>query len=632
MSGIPYYLRLKPQGDSPEAKGAPFLIESQNEREVKFKGTTAPNKFTKVFKDISQLDLYNEVLQELAADMIENNDSVFFTLGPSNSGKSYTIHGDGSNPGLVIYCLNQLFNNSNGGNDVTDYQLLKSHFGSSFVVTSRSGKNSTGYGISISVFEVYNDKVRDLTLDSSKTINQNLEIITDIKDGKIKPKKLRQIFVANLEDAKLVLDKSIKRRVVSSTDLNQESSRSHLFIYLNLHKTIGKSVISSRITIADLAGSERSKFARTGGKEFKEGNYTNVSLTEIGRCLQLMKSRKFEKSLVRSSKLTQLLFSDANRSKIKILFTIDPYSDLTTITQALRYIQPVSKVILPSSKINSPEPIAIQDLQHVEELRALKEQYSQLVKEYGECKQRLEEQELEIRHELSSEFERKIDEICLKHAEEIDSLKVQHQTSTDERLDLLSKDYQAKIDELTKNERDKEEADHKVTELQKLNLELEEKVEISEKNVHSLEIELSDAQKQIAHLQSKNKKKVKKIEKLHELLENKRKAEPTDNEVEKSHKKAKSECSSSITELTQEEEATSFSPIKLVNLPSNKSKSPIDSPTKIKKKSESPKKQPLQETILGNTLSSPLKIKSKTPSKGKKKLKSVKIIDESFSE
>ncbi|CCH44353.1 Kinesin-like protein [Wickerhamomyces ciferrii] len=593
MSNIPHYLRLKPRGDTPEAKEAPYLIESQDETHVKFKETAAANKFTKVFNETSQLDLYKETLQDLTLDTIEGKDSVFFTLGPSNSGKSYSIHGDDANPGLAIYALNEMFNKI--GDNLADYKILKKHFGESFVATSNAAKHSTGeYGLTISVFEIYNDRIRDLTQDLSKTVNQSLDIITDAKDGKIKPNKIRQILISNLEEAKVVLHKSIKRRAVSPTYLNQQSSRSHLFMYFNLHKVVGRSVKTSRLTISDLAGSERTKTAKTEGKEFKEGNYTNTSLTELGRCLALMKSKRFERSILRTSKLTRLLLSDLfgnfnQNNKIKILLTLDPYSNLSTILHALRYIQPVSRVTI-SSERNSIEPESEIVLQLNEELRILKEKFDEVTKENEETKEKLEEQEISIRNELSDEFELKIKEIDANNTEELNKLKESHQRSLDEKLDVLSKDYESKIKTLeiesnTKIEEFKSQIESLnaryqdlestsnsgeskllsenqslLSQLEKLKQELNSSV--SDKAQHEIELQnqinnmkenqdklnseitvlrkrLEDAEKENKHLQKKTIKKAKKIEELTEKLEssfnngendNKRKSEIANDE------------------------------------------------------------------------------------------------------
>lgn len=695
MSNIPHYLRLKPRGDSAEAREAVSLIETQDETHVKFKDTASANKFTKIFDNISQLDLYTQTLQDLTVDTLENKDSVFFTLGPSNSGKSYSIYGDGSNPGVAIYSLNEIFNKING--NFADYKVLKRHFGENFIVSSNAQKNCTGeYGLSLSVFEIYNDRIRDLTQDSSKTVNQSLDIITDAKDGKIKPNKIRQIFVANLDEAKLVIHKSVKRRAVSSTNLNQTSSRSHLFIYFNLHKVTGtRTVKTSRLTIADLAGSERTKTAKTEGKEFKEGNYTNTSLTELGRCLALMKSKKFDRSLLRTNKLTRLLLSDLfgnfNQNRIKILLTLDPYSTLSTILHALRYIQPVSRVTINSER-NSVEPESEQVLLLSEDVRLLKEQNGNLTREVQEAKQALTTQEIDVRQELSEEYESKMRDLDIKHTTELNSLKDQHQSTIDQRLDLLAKDYEEKLEQKESEFQQKikelnekyEELDAKYTESsnnltnETNNIDLKEKYEaemnslkeLHQNNIDELMVEKSKLERQLKqanseletqvkqiedlksqleaalkdakHIKKKNKKLNKEVEELNDQIGNKRKksddseSEQEDKDQGPAIKKRKSEEFRKIElKSPSEDDLLAFSPIKLSRSPSkDKSLSPFKkskSPSKKKKSTESPKKQPLQDSLLENTLPSP-KIKVKSPSKGKKKLQKVRIIDESFSD
>lgn len=713
MSNIPYYLRLKPRGETLEAKEAISLIESQDDTHVRFKDTTASNKFTKIFNDISQLDLYTETLQDLTTDILEDKDSVFFTLGPSNSGKSYSIYGDGSNPGIAIYSLNEIFRKIDG--NFADYKTLKRHFGECFVVSSNAEKNCTGeFGLSISVFEIYNDRIRDLTLDPSKTLNQSLDIITDAKDGKIKPNKTRQIFVANLDEAKLVIHKSVKRRAVSSTNLNQTSSRSHLFIYFNLHKvTASKSVKTSRLTIADLAGSERTKTAKTAGKEFKEGNYTNTSLTELGRCLALMKSKKFDRSLLRTNKLTRLLLSDLfgnfNQNRIKILLTLDPYSNLSTILHAIRYIQPVARVTINSER-NSIEPDSEQILLLNEDVRILKEQNKELSKEVENSKEALTVQELEVRQQLSEEYESRMKEMDIKHSEELNRLKDEHQLSVDKRLDLLSTDYEEKIakkddkyaislDDLNKKyykleaeynklvdnptaevgieslkKQHADEIDALKKELEALNsakdLEIESlkvdktnlegqleivkgefqsSIEKLQKDLENAQSQAEDCKRQLddalednKSYKKKNKKMNKELAKMNKEISNrKRKSEVSDCESEdierdSAQKKRKSDdFGDDDFRASSEEELMSLSPVKLGKSPSKeKSLSPskkLKSPHKKKTSTESPKKQPLQESMFDNILPSP-KVKAKSPTKGKKKLQKVRIIDESFSD
>lgn len=655
-------MRLKPRGDLPEDKLKESVIESLTSTHITFKDTTGSNKFSKIFNEVSQLDMYTETMQDLTTELFAEKDSVFFTLGPSNSGKSYSIYGDASNPGLAIYSLNQIFNEI--GDNYADYKHLKGHFGESFLVTSSSSKESKGeFGLSISVFEIYNDRIRDLSLDQKKTMNQSLDIITDIKDGKIKPNKIRQIYVTNLDDAKTVLHKCIKRRAVSATNLNITSSRSHLFIYFNLHKVIGKAIRTTRLTIADLAGSERTKSAKTEGKEFKEGNYTNTSLTELGRCLALMKSKKFDRSILRTSKLTRLLLTDLfgninMQNRIKILLTLDPYSNLSTILHAIRYIQPVAKMQITSER-NSLDTNLMdnhQVSQLMEELKMLRAINDKLEADKETAMERMLEVEMDIRNELSEQYEKKIQEIETLHATSLNELKESHQADIDTKLKILSDDYDAKIKEL--REKYEVEIDELLAEHRQhiINIKAEHDVELKklgastseattsqtavitkfeahlakikkekeqleedlskekselESKLHAVIAKLDEAEKEINHLAKKEKKKEKKIEDLTEELNDlrKRKSDATDfmpqnkkvrfSEVEEGQAVASSTEEVSSAVLTENKENSIsdpllLSPIKLIRSSPNKH---------FKFEDDSPKKSPVKKT----TLSSPTK-------------------------
>lgn len=624
MANIPHYLRLKPQGDTPEEKLRESLIEDKTERTIRFRDTAAPNKFTKIFSEVSQLDLYKETLEDLTGELFEGKDSAFFTLGPSNSGKSHSIYGDDSNPGLSIYSLNEIFNKIE--DNYASCRILKRHFGETLLITTNSNRDSAGeYGLSLSVFEIYNDRLRDLSLDTKKTQNQSMDIITDAKDGKIKPNKLRQIYVTNLEAAKTVIHKCIQRRAVGCTSLNQTSSRSHLFIYFNLHKVTGSVVRTTRLTIADLAGSERTKDAKTEGKEFKEGNYTNTSLTELGRCLSLMRSRKFDKSHLRTSKLTRLLLTDlignANTNRIKILLTLDPYSSLASVMHAVRYIQPISKAQISarsSMEVGDAEASELHD-----EVKSLKKQQNSLIAENKTMKQQLNtlhdqtvEAEMQTRSEVTGVYEEKIKELEMLHMQELNDLKDQHQAEVDTKLQLISEDYEARMKLLQKQMEEKvvtlrgQLAAADVEGLQAKNAEFQAEIAL-------LREQLVEAEKENKRLEKKDKKKSKRIDELGEKLSESTKRtsvslEPAFQDVEESsNKKVR------FSDFDEKENDLKLSPIRLIRTSPNKHFKFDDVSSK--------KTLILQESNLPPK--SPSKSPQKSPSKGKKKINRVALDD-----
>ena len=79
-----------------------------------------------------------------------------------------------------------------------------------------------------------------------------------------------------------------KSRTVASTNMNNESSRSHAVFSIVLTQTLtdlqsgvsGEKV--SRISLVDLAGSERAVKTGAVGERLKEGSNINKSLTTLG--------------------------------------------------------------------------------------------------------------------------------------------------------------------------------------------------------------------------------------------------------------------------------------------------------------------------------------------------------------
>ena len=81
---------------------------------------------------------------------------------------------------------------------------------------------------------------------------------------------------------------ALASRNTAGTTMNDSSSRSHCFVFLNLYAHRGGEVRCSRFQFVDLAGSERLEQA-TGSKDYREcwagfeGLMTNLSLMELSK-------------------------------------------------------------------------------------------------------------------------------------------------------------------------------------------------------------------------------------------------------------------------------------------------------------------------------------------------------------
>ena len=165
-------------------------------------------------------------------------------------------------------------------------------------------RNNTDYTIKCSYLEIYNESVNDLL---SVPPAHNLRIREFPRLGMCVIGSVEKTVTCP-DDVFQCLALGTRNRVVSATELNQRSSRSHtLFIVGVEQKLLSGTSKFAKINLVDLAGSE--KVSKTGatGQDLKEAQNINLSLTTLGRCIKALSSRKDEHIPFRESKLTMIL-------------------------------------------------------------------------------------------------------------------------------------------------------------------------------------------------------------------------------------------------------------------------------------------------------------------------------------
>ncbi|KAF6030688.1 KIF18A [Bugula neritina] len=164
--------------------------------------------------------------------------------------------------------------------------------------------------IAVSYLEVYNENIKDLLSPS----NDNLPIREDGKQGVIIP-GLCVKEPDSAEELLQMLEKGNKNRTQHPTDANAESSRSHavfqVFVRIrNSAAGLSEEVKTSKLSLIDLAGSERATVTKNRGARFREGANINKSLLALGNCINALADtkRKGSKHIpYRNSKLTRIL-------------------------------------------------------------------------------------------------------------------------------------------------------------------------------------------------------------------------------------------------------------------------------------------------------------------------------------
>ena len=185
--------------------------------------------------------------------------------------------------------------------------------------------------IHLSMLEVYQDKVFDLL----SFRRENLHIRDN--GGAVEVAKLSQHAVASMGDVTRLVEVAATRRSKSNTSLNAGSSRSHAVYSIRVCQAddeVEDSAVSavSTFQVVDLAGAERGSRTRCNLAQQREANNINTSLMQLWRCINAMKRRPVDASVVpfRENKLTHILMPHLGRLGLAgtaMLTCVNPHID-----------------------------------------------------------------------------------------------------------------------------------------------------------------------------------------------------------------------------------------------------------------------------------------------------------------
>ena len=309
----------------------------------------------------SQDDVFECVGRDILDNAFKGYNACILAYGQTGSGKSYTMMGSRTGPeaGIIPRLCDSLFN--------------------------RIGEMSAAEQetkVEVSYMEIYNEKVFDL-LDLTSPCKSGLKVrehnvLGPYVDG------LSQLAVISYQEIEDLMIEGNKSRTVASTNMNNESSRSHAVFTVILTFTLkdplsgvtGEKV--SRISLVDLAGSERAVKTGAVGERLKEGSNINKSLTTLGLVISKLSDQASGKAKdkfvpYRDSALTWLLKDNlGGNSKTVMVATISPALDNYEETlSTLRYADRAKRIVNHAVVNEDPNARIIRELRA--EVDALKE-------------------------------------------------------------------------------------------------------------------------------------------------------------------------------------------------------------------------------------------------------------------
>ncbi|KAG0690796.1 kinesin motor protein cin8 [Pichia californica] len=305
-----------------------------------------------------QMTFFQNTADKTCDEFLKGFNCTIFAYGQTGAGKTYTMCGNIKDKtltpesGIIPRCLHKLFDNDNDNNN-----------------SNNSNSNKDTY-FKCSFVEIYNEVLRDLLSDGSN--DNKLKIYEQNKNIKIQ--SLEEFYIKNFDEAMKMLYIGMNKKMVASTKMNENSSRSHTIFTINLIKKLpnGTEYQFAKLNLVDLAGSENIIRSGSINKRAKEAGSINQSLLTLGRVINsLVEGSSFIP--YRESKLTRLLQDSlGGGTKTLLIANIAPtLIDLQSTLSTLEYASK-AKDIKNSAQIGTllPEDLLVNEL--IESNRILK--------------------------------------------------------------------------------------------------------------------------------------------------------------------------------------------------------------------------------------------------------------------
>ena len=195
-------------------------------------------------------------------------------------------------------------------------------------IQEHTEKNIT---LKMSYVEIYNEVIRDLLLANCKDTYLDLR---DDPDKGVCIAGVTEYIVREPREVMNMLTTGNRRRSTEATKANAESSRSHAICQIMLVtkdkiKNTEEEQLCGKLSLIDLAGSERGTVTENRGIRLREGAKINTSLLALANCINALGDKTKKGSFVpfRDSKLTRMLKDSlGGNCKTVMIATISPAS------------------------------------------------------------------------------------------------------------------------------------------------------------------------------------------------------------------------------------------------------------------------------------------------------------------
>ena len=264
---IRVYCRVRPLSNSEKEReeSNKMVITLLDEFTLLVNGKNAQKQY--VFDSVFGIDSTQEQVfdesKRLIQSAVDGFNVCIFAYGQTGSGKTFTVQGSASNPGITPRAIDELFT----------------------IVESMNNYNVT---LKCYMVELYLDELRDLLLPKNAA-----KIPLEIKEsatGMVIINGVSEVEIHSVQEANRIFNFGLEHRMTRQTKMNDSSSRSHLVFSIIIDSFNSQTKVRTvgKISLVDLAWSEKASKTGTDKQGAEEGRAINQSLSALGNVIQAL--------------------------------------------------------------------------------------------------------------------------------------------------------------------------------------------------------------------------------------------------------------------------------------------------------------------------------------------------------
>ncbi|KAM0717941.1 hypothetical protein Q7P37_006273 [Cladosporium fusiforme] len=255
-------------------------------------------------QEATQAQVFDNEVSPTVKHLFKGFDVTIFAYGVTGTGKTHTMRGGKSlaDRGVIPRLLSAIYRRARK--------------------TEKDSQGESTVHVSMSYYEIYNDKVFDLFEAPEKRTPAGLPI-RDNEKGKAVVVGLTERPCTSLKEFEQLYDQANLNRSTSATKLNAHSSRSHAILCVKVTQTANEETRVSTVSAIDLAGSEDNRRTDNNKERLVESAAINKSLFVLAQCVEAI-SKSQSRIPYRESKMTRILALGQNKSKTCMILNLAP--------------------------------------------------------------------------------------------------------------------------------------------------------------------------------------------------------------------------------------------------------------------------------------------------------------------